>query len=215
MVVKSPSTSGRPMASVVEVFADVCCPFTHVGLVRFVQRRHEAGASARLHVRGWPLELVNGHPLDRAFIAEEIEAIKAQVAPDLFTGFREDAFPATSLPAMALAAAAYTVDVPTGEAVSLAVRHALFEDGRDVAEPAVLGAIAHAHGIDPATGRPDAVLEEWEQGRRRGVVGSPHFFTPRGGFFCPALDIARVDDHLRITADEAGFARFLDDCFDS
>ena len=28
------------------------------------------------------------------------------------------------------------------------------------------------------------VLAEWELGRARGVVGSPHFFTPAGGFFC-------------------------------
>ena len=48
----------------------------------------------------------------------------------------------------------------------------------------------------------------------RGVIGSPHFFTPDGGFFCPALDIGHdPDGHLAITADEAGFEAFLASCF--
>ena len=68
-------------AGVVEVYADVCCPFTHVGLVRFVQAREERGGGPVLHVRSWPLELVNGRPLDPAFIAEEVEEIRQQVAP--------------------------------------------------------------------------------------------------------------------------------------
>ena len=48
-----------------EVFADVCCPFTHVGLRRIVRRRAELGRDdVVLVVRAWPLELVNGVPLD-------------------------------------------------------------------------------------------------------------------------------------------------------
>jgi len=196
---------------VVEVFADVGCPFTHVGLVRFVERRDALGADVVLRVRAWPLELVNGRPLDPDFIAEEVEEIREQVAPDLFRGFDPAAFPSSSLPAFALAASAYDVDLATGEAVSLAVRRALFEEGHDVADPAVLADLAAAHGLVPAvSGSAEA---DWEEGRRRGVIGSPHFFTASGGFFCPALDIARIDGHLRITADETGFASFLDDCF--
>jgi predicted DsbA family dithiol-disulfide isomerase len=197
----------------VEVFADVCCPFTHVGLVRFVQRREGRGATTRLRVRSWPLELVNGRPLDVGLIAEEIDDIREQVAGDLFAGFRPEAFPASSIPAMVLAAAAYRLDVATGEAVSLALRHALFEEGHDIGDAEVLADLARSHGVDAAAATIDTVRAEWEEGRRRGVIGSPHFFTPDGGFFCPALAIERVDGHLRITADEAGFNRFLDDCF--
>jgi predicted DsbA family dithiol-disulfide isomerase len=205
----------QPAARVVEVFADVCCPFTHVGLVRFVEARQAGGGAAVLHVRSWPLELVNGRPLDAGFIAEEIEEIREQVAPELFAGFRAEAFPESSLPAMALAEAAYRVDVPTGEAVSLALRHALFEEGQDIADAAVLAAVAARHGLDPGAVRTDDVVAAWEEGRARGVIGSPHFFTPAGGFFCPALDIRRVDGHLRITADAEGFAAFLASCFES
>lgn len=111
--------------SVIEVFADVSCPFTHVGLRRLVNLRDELGRSdVHLRVRAWPLEVVNGHPLDPDFIAEEVEEIRDQVAADLFTGFTATAFPATTLPALALADAAYARDVQTGERVSLALRDA-------------------------------------------------------------------------------------------
>jgi 2-hydroxychromene-2-carboxylate isomerase len=199
--------------TVVEVFADVGCPFTHVGLVRYAEARAARGGGPRLRVRAWPLELVNGRPLDPGFIAEEVDEIREQVAGDLFTGFRPESFPATSLPAMALAAAAYRVDLATGEGVSLALRRALFEDGLDVAEPEVLAGIAGAHGLTLDGADESDVLAEWELGQGRGVVGSPHFFTPAGAFFCPALDIRRVDGHLRITADQAGFDAFLESCF--
>ncbi|MBX3286415.1 MAG: disulfide bond formation protein DsbA, partial [Actinobacteria bacterium] len=95
---------------VVEVFADLGCPFTHVGLRRFVERRAERGrGDVHLLVRSWPLEVVNGTPLDADFIAEEVDDIRAAVAPDLFTGFAATAFPASSIPGLALAAAAYRV----------------------------------------------------------------------------------------------------------
>jgi hypothetical protein len=51
--------------SIIEVFADAGCPFTHVGLRRLVEHRDHAGRDdVVLRVRAWPLELVNGHPLD-------------------------------------------------------------------------------------------------------------------------------------------------------
>ena len=119
----------------VEVFADVCCPFTHVGLRRLVQRRDEVGGDLELVVRAWPLELVNGAPLDGDLIAEEIEELRKQVAADLFVGFDRARFPATSLPALELAAAAYRRDMPSGERVSLTLREALFERGREHLPP--------------------------------------------------------------------------------
>ena len=78
---------------IVEVFADVRCPFAHVGLLRFVERRRELGADdISLVVRAWPLELVNGTPLDAAMVSQKIRALREQVAPTLFRGFDEDAF---------------------------------------------------------------------------------------------------------------------------
>jgi predicted DsbA family dithiol-disulfide isomerase len=198
------------MTDGVEVFADIGCPFTHVGLRRLVDRRRTLGTVLPLRVRAWPLELVNGAPLAPELVAEEIEALRAQVAPDLFVGFDPARFPATSLPALDLAAAAYRRSPEVGERVSLALRHALFEEGRDVAAPDVLAEVAAAHGLDAPTARDRAAVDEdWAEGRRRGVLGSPHFFVGAKGFFCPSLDIERVDGHLRIKSDPEALDAFL------
>jgi SAM-dependent methyltransferase len=54
----------RRQGLVVEVFADVGCAFSHLGLRRFVDARRSAGrADVALHVRAWPLQLVNGTPI--------------------------------------------------------------------------------------------------------------------------------------------------------
>ncbi|MGD9705459.1 MAG: DsbA family protein [Acidimicrobiia bacterium] len=199
--------------TVIEVFADVNCPFTHVGLRRLAERRDAIGADLVLRVRAWPLELVNGKPQDAAYIAEEVEEIRTQVAPDLFVGFDQAAFPPTSMPAFALAAAAYRTSDQVGERVSLALRDALFERGRNIADPSVLADIGQACGVSPsAVADEDTARSDWQEGQRRGVKGSPHFFTPEGAFFCPTLDITRIDGRLRITADDAGFDEFVDRC---
>ena len=203
--------------TVLEVFADIGCPFAYVGLRRLVARREELGRhDVQLRVHAWPLELVNGTPLDPAFIAEEVDVLRDTVAPDLFGGFDEAAFPGSSLPAMDLVAAAYAVDVATGERVSLAVRLALFEEGRDVADPGVLAEIAAAHGITVAAGPARAaVLADWEAGKARGVRGSPEFFVAGQAWFCPVLDITRVDGELRVRVDESSMPEFLAACFAS
>jgi 2-hydroxychromene-2-carboxylate isomerase len=215
-VVGAQHAGGATVSRVIEVFADVCCPFTHVGLRRIVQRRADLGAVERLRLRvhAWPLEVVNGSPLDAAVIDEEVDAIRDQVAPDLFSGFDASQFPSTSVPAMALADAAYAVDLATGEAVSLALRDALFEHGRNIADPDVLADVARAHALAPPSPEPDtaAVLADWEAGRARGVIGSPHFFGARGDVFCPSLNIRRVDGHLVIDADPQAIDAFLDAC---
>lgn len=202
---------------VVEVFADIGCPFTHVGLRRFVQARARRGEpEVVLHVRAWPLEVVNAKPLDAEFIGEEVEDLRASVAPGEFAGFRLESFPPSGLPAMALAAQAYDEGVEVGEAVSLELRDLLFEQGEPIGAGRLLAEVAVRHGIafDPPSGR-RAVLADHAEGVERGVIGSPHFFTPTGDFFCPALDISRDEEgHLHVRMDEAGFQEFLDSCFE-
>jgi predicted DsbA family dithiol-disulfide isomerase len=207
--------SGAQRSTVIEVFADIGCPFTHVGLRRLVDERAARGRDdVVMRVRAWPLEIVNGRPLDPTFIAEEIDDIRGQAAPDLFTGFDVDAFPATSIPALAVTAAAYLVDDRTGEAVALAIRDLLFERGQDVADPTVLAAVAHDHGVDVPVDADQLVLADHHEGVARGVIGSPHFFVAAGGFFCPALDVSRdANGHLRVHADPAGFDAFLTTVF--
>ena len=192
----------------VTVFADLTCPFTHVGLRRLVVRRDEIKSRTRFLVLAWPLEWVNGEPLDPEFAATEIAALRTEVAPDLFRGFDPRTFPCTTLPGLALASLGYTVDLATGESVSRALRDAVFEQGLDIANPTVLSAIASAHGLDVRDADPEAVRAEYEEGRRRAVVGSPYFIVDGVGYFCPSLDITHVGDEFSIRFDAPAFEDF-------
>jgi predicted DsbA family dithiol-disulfide isomerase len=199
----------------VEVFADISCPFTHVGLHRIVTQRAERGLTQPLlRVRAWPLEIVNGAPLNPDLVAQHVDELREQVAPDLFQGFDRGALPNSSLPALAMVAAAYRAGDAQGERASLAVRNALFEEGRNVGDPGVLAAIAG--DLDIETVGPDderSVLADYEEGVRRGVLGSPEFFLDGHGWFCPALEISRRGDRLDIKPDAEGFAEFAALCF--
>jgi predicted DsbA family dithiol-disulfide isomerase len=196
---------------IVEVFADVACPFTHVGLRRITDWRGGHGATEpRLRVRAWPLELVNGEALRGRSLALRVAALRADVAPDLFRGFDRDRFPFSSLLAMASESAAYRQGPAVGERFSLAVRTALFEEGLDIADAGVLRAIRDGLGVqDPTLDDEAAVYDDYEEGKRRGVAGSPHFFTADGDFFCPSLDIEHRDGDLEIAFDAEGFSRFI------
>jgi len=200
--------------NVIEVFADVRCPFTHVGLRRLVEERDRVGRrDLQLRVRAWPLELVNAEPLSAALIAAEVTELRAQVTPDLFAGFDVARFPASSLPAMGLAAIGYEHDPSVGESVSLLLRDAFFEHGRDISSASVLDDLASRAGIERSlSGGERQVRADWEEGVSRGVIGSPHFFVGDADFFCPSLEITHVGEELRIRFDEHGFATFLRHC---
>ena len=87
----------------IEVFADIVCPFAHVGLARWVAERDRLGRSdVRLRVRAWPLELVNGAPMDPAMVAHKVADLRRRVAPTLFDRFDPAAFPTSSLGGLAL-----------------------------------------------------------------------------------------------------------------
>ncbi len=152
----------------VEVYADIVCPFAYVGLTRLIERRHQLGRDdVRFRIRAWPLELVNGEAVDAHSIGEEIDEIRPQVAPDLFAGFDPGQFPASTLPALALTAASYEFGDATGEAVAMQLRRLVFEQGRDVSDPAVMAEVAQHNGVS-TTGDAAAVRDEWTDGRSRG-----------------------------------------------
>ena len=166
----------------------------------------------RLRVRAWPLELVNGADLDVGLIAEEVDALRSQVAPDLFAAFDAGAFPSSSLPALGLAAAAYDRDIRLGERVSLILREAFFEEGRDIAKQDELDRVAASVGLPTGLNAVESVRGDWLEGQVRGVIGSPHFFVDELSFFCPALNIDRTDGQLRITPSRSSFNAFIDEC---
>ena len=200
----------------IEVFADVACPFAHAGLRRFVAERSRRGVAApTLRVRAWPLELVNEAPHSGEHLAPEIEALQAEVAPDLFRGFDPATFPRTTLPTLAAAAAANRASPEQGEAFSLAVREALWEHGVDVADEDVLLHLAQELDVPAPTADDRAVVRaDLAAGRSRGVDGSPHWFTASDDFFCPSLDITETDGGMRVRFDQPAFDAFIASAFD-
>ena len=95
----------------IEVFADIWCPFTHVGLRTIGDQRARSGRTdVAIWIRAWPLELVNGAPLNPAVTWEHVDHLREQGALDLFRHFDVDRFPSSTLDALALANRAYRTD---------------------------------------------------------------------------------------------------------
>ena len=201
----------------IQVYADVWCPFAHVGLRCVVERRAQLEREdVLLDIRAWPLELVNGTPLDPDTTARHVRDLQAQVAPGQFTHFDPQHFPTTSLPALACIHAAYRKDLRTGEAVSFALRNALFEDGLDISRQDVLLEVANAHGVGPSTEEDKrSIVSDWKEGVQRGVKGSPHLFCGDHDVFCPSLDISKDGDgHVDVKTNLDDLDAFLGECFD-
>jgi len=207
----------RTTGPTIEIFADVWCPFAHVGLRAVEEQRARAGRTdVAIHVRAWPLELVNGVPLDPPVTEEHADELRDQVAPTLFQGLDVDHFPTSTLAALALANRAYRSDLQLGERVSFALRDALFEEGRDISDHSTLEDLAHDLGVlMPDESDHTGVLADWHEGQRRGVLGSPHFFCGEADVFCPTLDISKDPvAGLSVVRDTAQLTAFLERCFE-
>ena len=127
------------MTEHVEVFADITCPFTHVGLIRVADHLGALAHPVGLRVRAWPLEWVNGSPLAADAVAVKAAALTDELQVEDFAGFRKDTWPKTTVPALALVAAAYRAGEARGTALSLELRRMLFRSGADVSDHELLG----------------------------------------------------------------------------
>ncbi len=138
---------GKQGKATIEVFGDIWCPFTHVGLRAVDEiRRVSARSDVTIRVRPWPLELVNDHPRDPEVTLIHVNELRDQVSPTMFRGFRLNRFPPSTLEALALAEQANGRDIRLGEQLSVALRDALFEEGRDISDPEVLADLAERTG---------------------------------------------------------------------
>jgi predicted DsbA family dithiol-disulfide isomerase len=99
--------------------------------------------------------------------------------------------------------------------MSLALRDALFEDGLDISQPAVLSELADSLNVGPYDAADnEGVRRDWEDGVRRGVRGSPHFYCGDVDAFCPSLDISRdAEGALTVRKDTAVLNSLLANCF--
>lgn len=200
----------------IEVYADIWCPFAHVGLRVVDEQRGQHRPDVGLIVHAWPLELVNGVAMDPAGARRHANELRDQVAPTLFADLDVDHFPASTLEALALVARAYRHGNSKGTEASFALRDALFEHGQDISDPIVLATVAAGLGIDlPDEHDRQAVLDDWRTGQERGVLGSPHFFAGDANVFCPSLAISK-DEHgeLTIATDRRKLDEFLRRIFD-
>ncbi len=198
-------------AKTIEVFADINCPFTHVGLKVMATEIEASGAAVEIRVRAWPLEWVNGSPLDAEGVAVKAAALSSQLGVHDFDGFRADRWPNTTIPALNLADAAYERDAATGFAVSLRLRSLVFEEGCDIADDQVLAGVAEEFALAPPGLEPTAgVQADYAEGQRRGVRGSPDFWVQDREFFCPSLDIGHdADGSLTAAFDDHGIREFV------
>ena len=204
--------------SAIEVFADIWCPFAHVGLRALDEQRRLCGRrDVAIRVRAWPLELVNGTALDPITTNAHVDHLREQVAPLMFKDFRVDHFPTSTLEALALVERAYRTDTSLGERASFEVRDALFEQGRDISDQRVVADLADILGVDqPDDEDREAVLADWRGGQARGVLGSPHFFCGQTNSFCPSLQITKDPDRgISIQRDAARLTDFLQQCLEA
>lgn len=206
---------GTPMD--IEVYADIWCPFAHVGLRLVDEQRRRRRPDIDLIVHAWPLELVNGVAMDPAGARRHANELREQVAPTLFAQLDVDHFPTSTLEALALVARAYRHGASTGTRASFALRDALFEHGQDISDPDVLAGLAAELGVDmPDDTDRQAVLDDWHTGRDRGVLGSPHFFADDENVFCPSLAINKdASGSLSVATDRAKLNAFLEHCFEA
>ncbi len=184
----SPAAASRP---VIEAFADLWCPFAYVGLLAARRVQEELDLEIELIIRSWPLELVNGEPLLEAKTYANALALRESIAPEIFAAIDEWSFPRTTLPGLELAAQVTKQSGSLGAELSMALRVALFEEGRDIGEPSVLRSIAQDFEVTDREGGDAGVLADLADGRVRGVKGSPHFFCGERDMFCPTLDLTR------------------------
>lgn len=202
------------------VFSDLHCPWAYVFSIRL--RRARAGVGQPpVAWRCWPLELVNerGTPWDS--LSQEIPVL-TQLEPDHFAPPRRETWPSTMLPAMeALKVAGELGGPQAADRFDEVARRAFFLDRRDLSIRPTLLDLAAGAGLDREAfqvafdggGHRRGVIADWQEGRRRGVEGSPHAFLPDGSaVFNPG--IGKIDWFHGIPVprevDEGAIASLLD-----
>jgi predicted DsbA family dithiol-disulfide isomerase len=143
----------------------------------------------RLRTRCFPLEVNGGEPPPRDILEQEWWLAALQEPAAIFVPYREDDWPATTLPTFRAAWSAFQLDEVAGCDFDLRVRHAFFGESRNIGRREVLLAIAREAGLDlprftqllDSERSRTAVLQEGQLGREQyGVRGTPTLMLPDG-----------------------------------
>jgi predicted DsbA family dithiol-disulfide isomerase len=205
---------------VLTVFSDLHCPWAYVFSIRLRRARTGLGQPP-VAWRCWPLELVNERGTHWDTVSQEVPVL-AQLEPDHFAPPRRETWPSTLLPAMeALKVAGELGGPQAADRFDEAARRAFFLDRRDLSIRPALVDLAVESGLDrddfldafDGGGHRRSVIADWQEGRRRGVEGSPHAFLPGGSaVFNPG--IGKIDWVRGIPVprevDEGAIAKLLD-----
>lgn len=158
------------------------CPWTYVAAARLHAVMPEFRGRARLRLRPFPLELIDGHSAPRDILDQEWWLAAIQEPAAEFAPFRGDDWPTTTMPAFEGAWCAARQGDEALAAFDLRVRRAFFAEGRNIGRAEVVRAVAKEAGLDLAAfdrdlasgqARP-AVEEEARLGRERfRVRGTP------------------------------------------
>jgi hypothetical protein len=75
--------------------------------------------------------------------------------------------------------------------------------------------IAGRHGIDAVDASDKrSIIDDWYEGEKRGVKGSPHFFCREHDAFCPSLEISKDGTgQLEVNPNLDVLDAFLTRCF--
>lgn len=204
----------------VVVYSDIACPWAHLAMHRLHATRARLGLDSvvTFEPRAYPLEVVNERPTSRRGLDSEIPVVAA-LEPD--AGWRTwrspaDTYPVTTVPALAAVQAARFQSGAAGEALDMALRHAMFVDSRCISVRSIILDVAEATRVvdvgavadELDSGRAHAaVMSQWREAQSIGVIGSPHVFA--GGvlsLFNPGVKTEQVpvkgEHFVRVLADD-------------
>ncbi len=163
----------------------------------------ELQGRARLRIRSFPLELIDGESAPRDILDQEWWLAAIQEPAAVFAPYRGDDWPTTTLPAFEAAWCAARQGEEAHITYDLRVRHAFFAEGRNIGRWDVLREIAEETGLDrrrfdqDAAGgeaRP-AVIEEARLGRERyRVRGTPTLMLENGAKLRHPIAYPRMED---------------------
>ena len=176
-------------AGTIQVWSDLLCPFTYVGLLRLRRARSRLGLDGvvQLEHRTFPLELFNGPHPRRGTDTEAVGL--GHIEPD--AQFRvwaaaDDLYPHTVLLAAEAVHAASAQSLAAGEALDLALRRAFWTHSRSISHRQVILDIAGesptglvdvtalAAALDSGRYRAD-VMADFAVAQTGTVAGSPTF----------------------------------------
>lgn len=185
------SASGVDVApGTIVVFADLGCPWAHVGVHRLHAARKRVGRSVSIDVRVFPLEIINSQPTPFRGLQNEIPVL-SEMEPDagweLWAG-DATTWPVTTLLSMEAVEAAKEQGLDASAQLDHALRRALFGESRCISmRHVILEVAASCTGVDvPALaaalddGRARRSMLDGYRTAADAIQGSPHYFLADG-----------------------------------